>query len=205
MKARDKDKVEKAKLRAARMAQLQKLQGLQSAGGQLALSAVPDGAVETDAIAGPSAAMLAAGVGAQSSFAVKQGRRTLTTGRENTGAGGAAGYMPGNALEDGSGAVDELDEDGEAGGAAEQQEEEEEGDLYQERSCYLCKNWFKKLHHFYDQFCPGATLDRDSAFLSLFSVSFFCHFLRPLSPAFPPCFCADLYRLSAFLVFHSVR
>ena len=47
MKARDKDKVEKAKLRAARMAQLQKLQGLQSAGGQLALSAVPDGAVET--------------------------------------------------------------------------------------------------------------------------------------------------------------
>jgi len=32
------------------MAQLQKLQGLQSAGGQLALSAVPDGAVETDHI-----------------------------------------------------------------------------------------------------------------------------------------------------------
>ena len=103
---------------------------------------------------------MAAGVGAQSSFAVKQGRRTLTTGRENTGAGGAAGYMPGNALEDGSGgAVDELDDDDDDDdddGAAEEEEGQgEEEDLYQERSCYLCKNWFKKLHHFYDQFCPA--------------------------------------------------
>jgi NAD(P)-dependent dehydrogenase (short-subunit alcohol dehydrogenase family) len=153
MKARDKDKVEKAKLRAARMAQLQKLQGLQSADGQLALSAVPDGAVDT----GPSAAMLAAGVGAQSSFAVKSGRRTLLTGRDTTGAAmdGAGAALLGDgsaAAAPGAGSVEEVD-DAEAA-AAQEEAQEDEDDLYQERSCYLCKNWFTKLHHFYDQFCP---------------------------------------------------
>lgn len=146
MKARDKDKVEKAKLRAARMEQLQKLQGLQSADGQRALSAVPDGAVDT----GPTAAMLAAGVGAQSSYAVKTGRRTLLTGRETTGtaADGPAQLEGGSTDTQGAGSVEDVDD---VAGTA---QTEEEDHLYQERSCYLCKNWFTKLHHFYDQFCP---------------------------------------------------
>ena len=147
MKARDRDKVEKAKLRAARLEQLQKLQGLQSAGGQLALSAVPDGAVDT----GPSAAMLAAGVGAQSSFAVKTGRRTLLTGRDTTGAaadGGPARLEDGSTAVPGAGSVEDVDETETA------EADKDEDHLYQERSCYLCKNWFTKLHHFYDQFCP---------------------------------------------------
>ena len=43
------------------------------------------------------------------------------------------------------------------GGAqgAEEEEEDGDGDLNHQRSCYLCKNWFTKLHHFYDQFCPS--------------------------------------------------
>jgi NAD(P)-dependent dehydrogenase (short-subunit alcohol dehydrogenase family) len=151
MKARDRDKVEKAKLRAARMEQLQKLQGLQSADGQLALSAVPDGAVDT----GPSAAMLAAGVGAQSSFAVKTGRRTLLTGRETTGAatgGGPARLEDSSTAAPGTGSVEDVDDTG--ADASQAEADEEDDHLYQERSCYLCKNWFTKLHHFYDQFCP---------------------------------------------------
>ena len=155
MKRRDQDKVEKAKLRAARMSRLQQLQEQQGAGGMLALSAVPDGAVETGEPA-VSAATLAAGVGAQSSFAVKAGRRTLTTGRETTGGAGAGG---GGALEDGAPAAegaglveDEADDADSAAQGGEGGEEQE--DLIHERSCYLCKNWFKQLHHFYDQFCP---------------------------------------------------
>ena len=155
MKRRDQDKVEKAKLRAARMSRLQQLQEQQGAGGMLALSAVPDGAVETGEPA-VSAATLAAGVGAQSSFAVKAGRRTLTTGRETTGGAGAGG---GGALEDGAPAEegaglveDEADDADSAAQGGEGGEEQE--DLIHERSCYLCKNWFKQLHHFYDQFCP---------------------------------------------------
>ena len=91
LKQRDADKVEKTQLRAARLQRLAALQEEQGQGSLLALSAVPDGAVETGAPA-VSAATLAAGVGAQSSFAVKAGRRTLATGRGSTGGSGARGF-----------------------------------------------------------------------------------------------------------------
>jgi hypothetical protein len=77
LRRRDADKVEKTQLRAARLQRLAELQEQQSAHGMLALSAVPDGAVETAGGGGAGAAMLAAGVGAQNSFGRRQpgGRR----------------------------------------------------------------------------------------------------------------------------------
>jgi hypothetical protein len=169
MKAKDKQKLEMARLRSARMAQLAALQGAQSSvseGGQLlpALSAVPDGAVDPQGKEegfSPGTTLgaqaLLAGVGAQNSFAVKQGRRTVAQPDE---AGGDAGVpMIAGA---GAGQVDDDDPAVAGGAPAASAEPEAEKALglggehtFQERSCYLCKNWFTRLHHFYDQFCPG--------------------------------------------------
>ena len=114
---RDADKVEKTQLRAARLQRLAELQGQQSAEGMLALSAVPDGAVETVGGRGKGAAMLAAGVGAQNSFAVKAGRRTLAASGhvEELPEGDAlAGVATAEGLADGS-------RSGEEGGEADEE------------------------------------------------------------------------------------
>jgi 3-oxoacyl-ACP reductase-like protein len=141
LRRRDADKVEKTQLRAARLQRLAELQGQQGADGLLALSAVPDGAVETGDASAGGAAMLAAGVGAQSSFAVKAGRRTLA-------AGVLAEALPED-LECAS-----CDDDQTGADAGKEKEEEEGQLLHQERRCYQCKSWFRKLHHFYAQLCP---------------------------------------------------
>ena len=59
LRRRDAEKLEKTQLRAARLQRLAELQEQQSADGLLALSAVPDGAVQTGEHDGTSAALLA--------------------------------------------------------------------------------------------------------------------------------------------------
>ena len=145
LRRRDEDKVKKTKLRAARLERLAELQGEQAEGGQLALSGVPDGAVVTDGTGtgGVSVAMLSAGVGARSSFAVKAGRRTLAAGEGLDQEGQPA-----------------VEGDGGQGSEDNAVAEEEDGGwqlLQQERRCYQCKGWVKKLHHFYAQLCPDCS------------------------------------------------
>lgn len=150
MKAKDKQKLDMARLRAARMARLAALQGDQTEGGHAALSMVPDGAVDPDGDAVGAQALLA-GVGAQNSFAVKEGRRTVAKS-DNSSTGSAVSP----AITTGAGLVEAANDEREAGavdGDGDHQGDAQDS-LYRERSCYLCKNWFSTLHHFYDQFCP---------------------------------------------------
>eukprot|EP01050_Picozoa_sp_SAG11_P008769 SAG11_NODE_788_length_7169_cov_1.889109_2_plen_327_part_00 len=81
-------------------------------------------------------AQLLAGVGAQNSFAVKTGRRTVADDGSATvnGAGAQA------ALLDGEGRVDDCEGDAahvELGSGSDGDDDE----LNHQRSCYLCKNW----------------------------------------------------------------
>lgn len=162
LRRKDEDKLRKTQLRAARLQRLTALQEEQQAlpggGGQRALSAVPDGAVETTVDAAGciggapavavSVAELAAGVGARSSFAVRAGRRTVAAAEGDTSRPEAAGAAIELGVPEAAGA---------AGGDGERCEDADGGAwqlLEQEQRCYQCKSWFKQLHHFYAQLCP---------------------------------------------------